>query len=241
MKNRFKKVFLYVLFLLPILTLILGLSTRITVRKNSRYYDAEHVSLYILTYDGELPKNFITKQEAKDKYPELYYKKAWYRSIEEGYNIGGNIHSTTRQDGESRIGEYTDKKNLKECDIYPNGNQSIVKKENRGACRLVYAVDGSEVYYTDDHYQTFVRYTKWNINAFSNICLIICAVGVGANVFFVVAVHKKQRYDLKRDYKQSISNIGIFILAVVFVPIYCLYYLIKKAVVGIKKLCEGKR
>ena len=42
------------------------------------------------------------------------------------------------------------------------------KTRSRGTIRLVYTVDCSEIYYTDDHYKTFSFVSKWSINAASN-------------------------------------------------------------------------
>lgn len=60
-KNKKIRVLIYLCIFLTLTTLICALSTRIVVHKDKKYYKEEQISLYILTYDGELPANFITK------------------------------------------------------------------------------------------------------------------------------------------------------------------------------------
>ena len=109
------------------------------IDEDGTYSSAEDVSLYLYTY-GCLPKNYITKNEARDL--------GWNGgSVEEyageGYAIGGDKFGNRegylpRADGRQYY----------ECDI------DTVGGDGRGAKRIVWSNDGL-IYYTPDHYQTF--------------------------------------------------------------------------------------
>lgn len=104
--------------------------------ENGTYTSKEDVALYIHLY-GRLPKNFITKAEAR--------KLGWEGGSLEPYAPGMCI-------GGDRFGNYeellpTDRSYF-ECDIDTLGARS------RGAKRIVFSDDGL-IYYTDDHYETF--------------------------------------------------------------------------------------
>lgn len=106
------------------------------IDENGVYTTMEDVALYIHTY-GKLPKNFITKNEAR--------ALGWEGGSLEPYAPGKCI-------GGDRFGNYegllpTDR-SYKECDIDTLGAKS------RGAKRIVFSADGL-IYYTDDHYESF--------------------------------------------------------------------------------------
>ena len=101
----------------------------------------QEIADYIFEH-GELPGNFITKEEA----------------MELGWDSGSNYVSDVapgRSLGGDRYGNY--QKNLPyekgrkyfECDCNYTGGK-------RGAERIVYSNDG-HVWYSDDHYQTFTE------------------------------------------------------------------------------------
>ena len=102
------------------------------------YYSAEDVALYLVTY-GELPCNFITKNEARD----LGWEGGGLEPYAPGKCIGGD-----------RFGNYEgllpekDGRHYTECDIDTRGASS------RGAKRIVFSEDGL-IYYTEDHYESF--------------------------------------------------------------------------------------
>lgn len=102
------------------------------------YYDLESVVLYLETY-GELPLNYITKDEAK--------KRGWEGgSVEDYYPdaaIGGDYFGNFEKKLPTGKGiKYT------ECDLDTHGYK------NRGSRRLIYSNDG-RYFYTRDHYETF--------------------------------------------------------------------------------------
>lgn len=89
----------------------------------------------IHTY-GRLPKNFMTKKEAK----KLGWEGGSLEKFAKGMCIGGD-----------HFGNYEGilpQGNYRECDIDTLGRKS------RGAKRIIYSDDG-RIYYTDDHYETF--------------------------------------------------------------------------------------
>ena len=103
------------------------------------YYSAEDVALYLATYDGELPDNFITKNEARDL--------GWEGGSVEKYAPGCAIGGDKFQNREEVL-PVIEGVIYYECDIDTNGTSS------RGAERIVFSNDGW-IYYTPDHYETF--------------------------------------------------------------------------------------
>ena len=103
------------------------------------YYSAEDVAQYLVTY-GELPCNFITKNEARD----LGWEGGSVQKYLEGAAIGGDKFGN--REG---ILPKADGRKYYECDIDTDG------KSSRGAKRIVFSNDGL-IYYTEDHYETFI-------------------------------------------------------------------------------------
>ncbi len=106
-----------------------------SISEDGWYYSAEDVTEYIVTY-GELPDNFITKNEAR----ELGWEGGSVEDYAPGYAIGGDRfgnHEGLLPEGEVYY----------ECDIDTDGEDS------RGAKRIVFSDD--LIYYTEDHYETF--------------------------------------------------------------------------------------
>lgn len=105
---------------------------------NGSYTTKEDVALYIHLY-GQLPGNFMTKDEARD----LGWEGGGLEDFAPGMCIGGD-----------RFGNYegllpdASGRRWTECDIDTLGRNS------RGAKRIVFSNDGL-IYYTDDHYESF--------------------------------------------------------------------------------------
>ena len=109
----------------------------ITVNKDGKYYDLEHVVAYLATYKS-LPSNYITKTEAQ----ELGWEGGNVEKYKSGAVIGGDYYGNYSKTLPSNKGiTYT------ECDI-------DTQNKSRGEKRLVYSSDW-HFYYTDDHYETF--------------------------------------------------------------------------------------
>jgi ribonuclease T1 len=106
--------------------------------EHGSYDQRDDVALFLITY-GRLPDNYITKSEAR--------KLGWEGGSVEPFAPGKCI-------GGDRFGNYEgllpEGRDYKECDIDTLG------KDYRGAKRIVYSSEG-EIYYTDDHYQSFTR------------------------------------------------------------------------------------
>ena len=102
------------------------------------YYSAEDVALYLVTY-GELPENFITKNEAR----ELGWEGGSVQKYLEGAAIGGDKFGN--REG---LLPKADGRQYYECDIDTDG------QNGRGAKRIVFSNDGL-IYYTEDHYESF--------------------------------------------------------------------------------------
>lgn len=106
-----------------------------TLDEYGTYSSAEDVALYLHTY-GELPDNFITKNEARD----LGWSGGGLEDYAPGMCIGGDTFGN--REGILPKGKYH------ECDINTLGENS------RGAERIVWD-DAGNIYYTNDHYESF--------------------------------------------------------------------------------------
>lgn len=102
------------------------------------YYSKEDVSLYLVTY-GELPDNYITKDEARD----LGWTGGSVEDYAPGYAIGGDVF----QNKEGLLPRAKGR-TYYECDIDTDGYYS------RGSRRIVFSNDGL-IYYTHNHYESF--------------------------------------------------------------------------------------
>lgn len=112
-----------------------------SVEKDGSYTTPEDVAEYIHTF-GTLPKNFITKSEAKALGWDSSKGNLW--DVAEGKSIGGDYFGNyegllPKADGR----KYT------ECDVNYSGGY-------RGSERIIFSNDGL-IYYTNDHYQTFTQ------------------------------------------------------------------------------------
>lgn len=103
---------------------------------DGNYTDKDEVAEYIDTY-GELPDNFITKNEAKALGWDS--SKGNLQEVAPGKSIGGDRFGN--YEGRLPDGKWT------ECDVNYHGGY-------RGSERLVFSEEGA-IYYTNDHYETF--------------------------------------------------------------------------------------
>lgn len=106
------------------------------------YYDLTNVVLYLEAY-GELPGNYITKNEAR--------KLGWTGGSVEDYQEGAAIGGDSFGNREGLL-PTADGRRYTECDIDTDGYSS------RGSRRLVFSNDGL-YYYTSDHYESFSQVT----------------------------------------------------------------------------------
>ena len=110
-----------------------------TVVKDGEYTSKDDVALYIRTYKGALPRNFITKKEAR----ALGWTGGPLEPFAPGKSIGGDRFGNYERRLPALNGGF-----YKECDIDTKGRP-------RGAKRLVFTSKGQRIYYTEDHYRTF--------------------------------------------------------------------------------------
>lgn len=114
---------------------------KLSVEKDGSYTTPEDVAEYIHTF-GTLPKNFITKSEAKALGWDNKKGNLW--DVAEGKSIGGDYFGNYEGLLPAKKGrEYT------ECDVNYNGGY-------RGSERIIFSNDGL-IYYTNDHYKTFTQ------------------------------------------------------------------------------------
>lgn len=106
--------------------------------ENGSYDSRDDVALYLHLY-GELPENYITKNEARDL--------GWEGGSVEDYAPGKCIGGDRFGNREGQLPEENGR-TWHECDIDTLGASS------RGAKRIVYSNDGL-IYYTGDHYESF--------------------------------------------------------------------------------------
>ena len=106
------------------------------VVRDGEYTSKDDVARYIQQF-GSLPRNFITKSQAR----ALGWRGGPLESYAPGKSIGGD-----------RFGNYERRLpsgSYRECDIDTRGKP-------RGAKRIVFTPE-RHVYYTDDHYKTFTE------------------------------------------------------------------------------------
>ena len=110
-----------------------------TVEEDGYYSSKAEVGLYLYLY-GKLPGNYLTKQEARELGWISSEGNLW--EVAPGGSIGGDRFRNYE-------GQLPKEKTYFECDIDYGGG-------HRGAKRIVYSDDGY-IYYSEDHYTTFVQ------------------------------------------------------------------------------------
>lgn len=111
----------------------------INIEEDGWYSSKEEVAEYIEIY-GELPDNYLTKQEAKELGWDNRLGNLW--DVAEGMSIGGDRFGNREKllpDEKGRI--------WYECDIDYQGGY-------RNEKRIIFSNDGL-IYYTEDHYESF--------------------------------------------------------------------------------------
>ena len=103
--------------------------------------DPQQIVNYLELY-GELPENFITKNEARDLGWDNRYN--YVGEVAPGKSIGGD-----------RFGNYDGKLPKKKGRIWYECDANY-KGKKRGPERVLFSTDGL-YYYTDDHYKTFTE------------------------------------------------------------------------------------
>ncbi len=109
-----------------------------SVKKNGSYDQKDDVAEYLSIYK-KLPKNYITKKEAK----KLGWQGGSVEQVAPGKAIGGDHFGNYEKKLPNKKG-----RSYYECDIDTLG------KKKRGPKRIIYSNDGL-IYYTGDHYDSF--------------------------------------------------------------------------------------
>ena len=112
-----------------------------SIERDGTYDQKDDVRDYLVEY-GELPANYITKNEARDL--------GWNGGSVEQYAPGKCIGGDRFGNYEKKLPKSDDRDYYHECDIDTLG------KDSRGAKRIIYSKDG-DIYYTEDHYGTFEK------------------------------------------------------------------------------------
>ena len=112
-----------------------------TIAKDGEYTSKDEVAQYIRKFKGALPRNFITKREAR----ALGWSGGPLERFAPGKSIGGDRFGNYERQLPPLNGSF-----YKECDIDTKGRP-------RGAKRLVFTQKGNRIYYTQDHYKTFTE------------------------------------------------------------------------------------
>ena len=109
------------------------------ISEDGQYCTVNEVAAYIKEYH-KLPSNYITKNEAQSL--------GWHGGPLKKYAPGKSIGGDTFTNRQGVLPKSSDK--YIECDINANGT-------SRGAERIVYKTGTFQVYYTSDHYNSFVE------------------------------------------------------------------------------------
>lgn len=109
------------------------------IKEDGIYDSKDEVALYLSTY-RKLPNNYITKKEAQ----ALGWPGGGLDDYAYGKCIGGDYFGNYEEKLPSKKG-----RSYYECDI------DTLHADSRGTKRIVYSDDGL-IYYTGDHYETFV-------------------------------------------------------------------------------------
>ncbi|MBQ9025055.1 MAG: ribonuclease [Methanobrevibacter sp.] len=109
------------------------------IKEDGQYCTVNEVAAYIKEYH-KLPSNYITKNDAK----ALGWSGGPLKKYAPGKSIGGDTFTNRQGILPTSSDKYI------ECDINANGT-------SRGAERIVFNTGDYRVYYTNDHYSSFVE------------------------------------------------------------------------------------
>ncbi len=107
--------------------------------ENGVYDTKDEVALYLYTYH-HLPSNFMTKKEAR----KLGWDGGALSQVVSGMCLGGDVYSNYEGVLPDIPGNYY------ECDI------DTLNRKKRGEKRIIWS-DDWDIYYTEDHYETFEK------------------------------------------------------------------------------------
>lgn len=117
-----------------------GTKETVSVEEDGTYDSKEDVAEYLSIYK-KLPKNYITKNEAR----KLGWRGGYLEPYAPGKTIGGDRFGNREKKLPNKSG-----RKYYECDIDTLG------AKKRGPKRMIYSNDGL-IYYTEDHYNNFEK------------------------------------------------------------------------------------
>ena len=201
------RIIFYICIIATIACLLIGFCTLHTVRLGDCYYRKNDVALYIYRYN-QLPPNFVTKSQSTNLNANEKMQ----------YNIGGDTY-------QNREGRLPDGKSYVECDIY-TGNSNI---DDRGEKRIVFAIDGSCVYYTPNHYTTFTKITIGKINGLSYTLFGFSVVLLVGQLVFAIRITKsrnKNRFNALEQWVVALEVTVVVMILIAFSPILLVLWLV---------------
>ena len=183
--NKHKNIIISIFVILTIVFFLLPVITRRNMKIDGCYTTKEDVALYIIQYH-ELPPNYITMYGLDYLKGGNNNKKIYY----DNYIVGGDTHINTNGLLDKGISESA---TLKECDI--KGGVYDLTNNNRGSLRLVYTcnVKNVRVFYTADHYKSFIELSEFDLQLTSNIFWIIFGAYALAFIAFFIIINKWKR------------------------------------------------
>lgn len=193
------------LFLVIVLG-VLSLCFLTNVKQGNSYYTKQEVAQYVYKFKT-LPKNFLTKNEMKDK------------TFDEAAEL--NVGGDTFYNKENLI-DNPNNLPMAECDIYDAEHNA----KNRGAQRMVFFTDGSKVFYTSDHYETFVYMSSWEINKLSYIFAGAAAVSLVvylATLCFVAKVKKDGKAHVELSFEIDVVATLLVALSPLALVLWVIY------------------
>ena len=117
-----------------------GTKETASVEENGTYDSKEDAAAHLSIYK-KLPKNYITKKEAR----KLGWRGGYLEPYAPGKTIGGDRFGNREKKLPNKSG-----RKYYECDIDTLG------AKKRGPKRMIYSNDGL-IYYTEDHYNNFEK------------------------------------------------------------------------------------
>ena len=203
-KIKLQEAIIWVFLVITLILLILPLALRAYVFADGEYGSARQVALYIYQY-RELPSNYVAASAVQDS------------SVRpsDGKMIGGDAFAY-----EGAIADVTDIRDLRECDVdYGEGN-------GRGTRRLVYAADGSQVWFTEDG-DSFTYLSPWSLNAASNALWVAFGAfaGLELGIFVGICIFGNRKIFLENIRSVLIMSVIIVGVILFYVPVFIAFWI----------------
>lgn len=219
-KIKLQEAIIWVFLVITLILLVLPLAVRTYVFAGGEYGTARQVALYIYKYE-ELPSNYVAGAEDSSVRPA------------DGSMIGGDVYAY-----EGAITALTDITDLRECDVdYPEG------ESGRGTNRLVYAADGSQVWFTSDLFDSFTSLSPWSLNGASNALWVAFGAFLGLELGIAVGICIFGDRKIFLENVKSVFIMGVIIVGVIlfFVPVFIAFWVWYAAERGMRDRSSPKQ